>query len=170
MKKQIRALLEIGIIYAAVSIVLDYLLAGFQILLWPALAVAFILFAVMMFAVVWEQRAPSTASSVEPSPSNESDLILLEHLCSAAIDQGDAKAGETVSERIRSIAYAAAALRLNEPETTLRNMAEREPNLLRLRVGDEEFFQALTMNGAITRKGDWQSLDEYLRRVEEWAK
>ena len=57
MKKQVRALLEIAIIYVAVSIVLDSVLGGFQILLLPALACAFVLFATMIFGVLGAKSA-----------------------------------------------------------------------------------------------------------------
>jgi len=170
MKKQVRALLEIAIIYVAVSIVLDSVLGGFQILLLPALACAFVLFATMIFGVLWEQRVPTPARNTHGSPTDESDLIRLGRLCNAAIGQGEAKAGEAISERIRSIAFAAAAYHLNEPEATLRTMAEQEPALLHPKIGDENIFRALTTSGSITRKGNWQGLDECLRRIEDWAK
>jgi hypothetical protein len=170
MKKQIRALLEIAIIYLAVSIVLDYILAGFQILLWPALGVAFILFAIMIFGVLWEQRDRMNVANEVGSSGDENDLARLERLGSAAVDQGETRDGEAISERIRSIAYAAAAYRLNESEVRLKTMVEREPNVLRSKIGDERIFHALTTRGSLTRKGDWRSLNEYLRSIEDWAK
>jgi len=170
MNKQVRALLEITIAYIAVSMVLDSVLGGFQILLLPALALTFLLFATMILGVLWEQRAPTVARKTEYSPTDESDLVRLEFLCNAALVQGEARAGEDISERVRSIAYAAAAYHLNEPEAALRTMAEREPDLLRPKIGDENVFRALTTSGSIIKKGDWQGLDECLRRIEDWAK
>jgi len=165
MKKQIWALLKIAIIYVAVSIVLDAVLGGYLILLLLALACTFILFAAMILGVLWEQRAPKSTGNPERS-HNGTGLSRLEHLCIAALDRGEAKAGETVSDRIRTIAFGAAAYHLNEPEAKLRAAAEQEPNLLRHKIEDEHVFQALTSD-SLVRKGDWRSLDECLRRIED---
>jgi hypothetical protein len=170
MKKQVRALVEIGIIYLAVSIVLDYFLRGYQTLLWPALGFVFVIFGTMIFSELWEQTSRAAKIDRRRVNAGEDELMRLEHLCKAAIDQGDVAAGELLSQRLRSLAFAAAAYHLNESEAMLRTMAEQEPSLLQTRVGDQQIFHALVTNGPLTRKGDSLSLQDYLSKIEDWTK
>lgn len=170
MKKQARALVEIGIIYLAISIVLDFLLRGYPNLLWSALGLAFVLFGIMIFAELWELTSRTAEIRRQRiSPSND-ELKRLEQLCESAIDQGDVAAGNLLSKRLKSLAFAAAAFHLNESEATLRTMAMQQPSSLHSRVGDEEIFRALVTTGPVTGRGDWLSLQEYLSKIEEWTK
>ena len=169
MRKQVRALLEIGIIYLTVSIMLDFFLGGYPALLLPTLGLAFAVFGIMIFSKLWEQTSRTAEIRRQGVGTPEDELIRLEYLCQLAIDQGEVAAGDVLSRRLRSLAFAVAAYRLNESETVLRNMAEQEPSLLDRKVGDQQIFDALTTNGSIIRKGDLRSIQDFLSRIEGWT-
>ena len=170
MKKQARALVEIGIIYLAISIVLDFFLRGYPNLLWPALGLVFVLFGIMIFGELWELTSRTAEIRRQRISAPDDELKRLEHLCESAIDQGDVAAVNLLSKRLKSLAFAATAFHLNESEATLRIMAEQEPSSLHSRVGDQEIFRALVTTGPVIRRGDSSSLQEYLRKIEEWTK
>jgi hypothetical protein len=169
MRKQTRALAEIGVAYLTVSIVLDYLLGAYQILLWPALAFGFILFGIMIFATLWEHPSPAIGKRELHTPETDDKLIRLQHLCKLAIDDADNAAERLLSERVRSIAFAAAAYNLNTSETRLRFMAIDEPNLLQTKIVDRQFFSALTTEDAMIQKGDSRWLEKLLDIIEGWT-
>jgi hypothetical protein len=169
MKKQIRALVQIGVIYLVVSIVLDFFLAGYPILTWTALGFVFILFAVMIFDVLWELTPRPTATRVRRIASSEDELTGLEKLCHNAIDQGDPAAGQLLSERIRSLAFSAAAHHVNTSEALLRTMAEQDRDALHSRIGDQLMVEVLIASGSIVTKGNPQNLEDYLAKVEDWT-
>lgn len=162
-------LAEIGIIYLAVSIVLDFFLHGYQALLWPALGLVFVVFGSMIVSTLWEQTSRTAEVRKQRVSAGEDELMRLENLCKAAIDEGDVAAGQLLSQRLRSLAFAAAAHHLNESETMLRTMAEQEPSLLQSRVRDQQIFHALVTNSSIIRKGDSLTIQDYLSRIEGWT-
>jgi hypothetical protein len=168
MKKQVKALIELGSIYLACSIVLDYFLSGYPALLWPALAVAFFIFGGMIFSVLW-QNTPQAPRGTDLSFNHEDDLTQFEYLCDLAINQGDRNAGEAVSERIRSLAFAAAAYHLSVPETMLRTMIEQEPRSLDTKIGDQPILFALTTRGSLIRRGEPQTLQNCMKTIEDWT-
>jgi hypothetical protein len=169
MRKPVRALVEIGTVYLAVSIVLDFFLRNYQALLWPALGLVFVMFGVMILSTLWEQTSRTPEVSKQRSGAAEDELMRLEYLCKAAIDEGDASAGLLLSQRLRSLTFAAAAYHLNESQTILRNMAERDPSSLQRRIGDEQIFHALVTNGSVIRKSDSLSLQDYMSKIEGWT-
>jgi len=170
MKKQILALAEIGIVYLAASIILDAALGSYKILLWPALAIAFVLFATMITQALWEPKDQNAENGRSARPIGpEDDLTRLEHLCRNALDRGDPTAEEILSERISALALAAAAQRLNQPESTLREMANQNPKLLHQQLRDEQLFNLVTTR-PLVRKGATAAVDEYVTRIEECTK
>jgi len=169
MKKQTRALVEIGLAFITASILLDYFLGAYQILLWPALGFEFILFGIMILNTL-RGRVASGAVKREPSKTqSEDELTRLEHLCKLAIEQGDQAAANILSERVRSLAFAAAANHLDTSETTLRTMSEEDPTLLQTQVRDPELFNALTTKGDMIQRGDTNFLKNLLGKIEEWT-
>lgn len=169
MRKQTKALVKIGVVYLAASIVLDYFLGAYQVLLWPALAFEFILFGIMILTTLGEQVAPRTGKAGPSNRQPEDRLARLKHLCKAAIDEGDQAAADILSERVRSLAFAAAANNLNTSEVTLRDVKQEGPNMLQRKINDDELFTALTAKGSMVRRGDVSVLEKLLEKVEEWA-
>jgi hypothetical protein len=169
MKKQTKGLIEIGVLYLGVSIVLDYFLGAYQILLWLALAFEFIIFGLMIMSTLFESLAPTTRKREVDNLPSEDEFKRLGRLCKFAVDQGDQTAGKTLSEKIRSLAFAAAANDLNTSEAALREATEKEPGMLQMKVGDPELFTALTTTGNMVARGDTKILEGLLGKVEEWT-
>jgi len=169
MKRQSKTLTELGIVYLAVSILLDFFLASYQILLWPSLALAFAVFSILVFNTLWMQAFPGAVRVRQPAARMEDEFARLEHLCDVAINQGEAPSGGVVSERVRALAVAAAAHHLNITEDAIRSMAERDPGLLDEKIGDELLFHAMTGKGTLFGKGRSQAIREYLVRIQEWT-
>jgi len=170
MKNKILTLAEIGVVYLAASIILDSLLSSYQILLWPALAIAFIFFATMIFDLLWEPGPRRSGKGMsEPASSGEDDLTRLKHLCKHVFEQGDITSENVLREKINSLAFAAISLRLNEPTAQLRMMAKEEPDTLQRMIGDEKMYTLLT-TGPFIRKGDLRTVADGLTRIEEWIR
>lgn len=169
MRKQVTALAEIGIIYLAVSIVLDFFLRAYQVLLWPVLGFVFVVFGIMILSALWDRTSRTVEITKQQVSTAEDELMQLEYLCRVAIDGDDVAARELLSQRLRSLAFAAAAYHLNESEAMLRTMAEENPSLLHRKVGDQQIFHALVTDGFVFRKGDSRSLQDYLSKIEGWT-
>lgn len=168
MKKQTRDLVEIGVLYITVSIVLDYFLGSFQILLFPALAIEFLIFGVMIMNTLSERVAPTTRKREQNIHKADDAFTRLEQLCKMAMDQGDQAAGRLLSERVRSLAFAAAANHFNVSETSLRTSAQAQPTSFLSKIGDQQLFDAMTDAIGVVRQGDTQSLGQLLGKIEEW--
>ena len=170
MKKQIRTLVGIGVVYLAVSIVLDFFLAGYPILTWLGIGFAFIVFGTVMIDVLLELNLhPLAKQSAARFKRKEDDLTRLDKLCKKAIDDSDPAASKLLTERIRSLAFAAAAYHCNTDESLLRDMAAQDPASLRRQVRDQFMAEAITTTDYGVTKGSKRKLDDYLTRIEDWS-
>lgn len=171
MKKQIKTLIQIGVVYLAVSILLDSFLAGYPILIWAGLGVAFILVGIMIFNVLLELiPRPAAHKGVRQFKKSEDDLMRLDKLCQKAIDQGDAASTQLLSERIRSLAFEAAAYHLNITETLLRNMALQDSTSLEQQIHDNRMFEVLTTTSSVVSRRNTSDLVSYLTKIEDWSR
>jgi len=165
MKKQTKTLVEIAAAYLTVSVVLDFLLGSFQILLLLALSFEFILFGAMIFSSLMEHIPPTTR--LEHSASrNGSELTRLQHLCESALSRGDQSAAEQISDRVRALAFDTVAHRLNMTETAVRTVAQQHPDLLYVNLGDHQLARFLTTRDSLIRGGDSQYLEDLLAKLE----
>jgi hypothetical protein len=169
MKKQTGTLVELGIAYLAVATVLDYFLGNYQILLWPSLAFEFTLLGVMIFSSLWEHVPPAPGREQKSIRQRETELTRLEHLCKAAI-QGDGAAETLLSERVRSLALAAAKNLLATSGPSLRGIAQDEPDSLQSEIREPELLRALSTAGIMIQDGDTRVVEELLEKIEEWTK
>ena len=169
-EKQIRSLAQIAIVYLGASIILDAVLGGYKILLWPALALVFLLFATMITKVVWEPVLPITSKRISIQATNRDDeLTRLEQICKHAIEEGDPLSGQILSQRVSSLALAAVSLQLNEPESSLREIGTRDPDLLHQKITDQGLLTIIT-SPPIAGKIAVGILGDYLTRIEEWTR
>jgi hypothetical protein len=170
MKKQIRTLVQIAAVYLTVSVILDFLLAGYPILTWLGLGFAFLLFGVAIFDVLLELTVrPPAKGNVTRFKRNDDDLMRLEKLCKKAADNNDPAASQLLSERIRSLAFAVAAHHCNTAEPLLRDMALQDPESLQRQVNDQYMIEALTATDCLVTRGNTRKLDDYLTRIEDWS-
>jgi len=169
-EKQIRSLAEIGLIYLVASIILDAVLGAYKILLWPALALVFLVFGAMIAQVVWEPTLSPTSMRETSRPSQMDDeLARLQQICKHAIEEGDPLSRQILSQRVSSLALAAASLQLNEPESSLRDIATKDPDLLHEKIKDQDMFNMIT-SPPLVGKNQIGILGDYLTRIEEWTR
>ena len=170
MKKQIRTLVQIAVVYLAISILLDFFLAGYPILTWLGIGFAFLLFGILIFNVLLELTVrPLAKKSVPRFKRNEDDLMRLDKLCKKAIDNNDPAASQLLSDRIRSLAFGVAAYHCNTAEPLLREMFLEDPASLQGQVHDQYIVEALTATDYGVARGDTQKLDDYLTKIEDWS-
>ena len=169
MKKQNRTLIQLGVVYLAVSIVLDYFLAGYPILTWAGVGFAFVFFGILIFNVLLELKArPAPVKGVRHYEKGEDDLARLEKVCQRTIDQGDPTSTELLSERVRSLAFAAASYHFNIAEPFLRDMAKDDPSSLELQINDQRIFEALTAKSSGVWKRSARDIVGCLASIEAW--
>ena len=168
MRKQTKALVEIGIIYLCVSMLLDFFLGSFQILLLPGLALEFLVFGIMIMSTLWERVTPRTRKQEKSTSQVDDALTRLEHLCELAINGGDQAARSLLSERVKSLAFAAAANHFKTPEASLRTDAQKQPDVLESKVRDAQLFNAMTLTNSFVRQRDSRSLEQLLAKIEGW--
>ena len=169
MKKQTLTLIELGIAFLTAAIVLDYVLGNYQILLWPSLAFEFTLLGVMIFGTLWEHVPRPSGSGEKSIHKDETELTRLEHLCKAAILRGDETAENLLSERVRSLALAAAESRLTRPQTALTGIARERSGLLQSEFKEPELLRAVSTNGSMIQAGNTRVLEDLLEKIEEWT-
>ena len=169
MKKQIRTLVQIAVVYLAISIILDFFLAGYPVLTWLGVSFVFVLFGIVIFDVLLELTVrPLAKKSTSGFKRKDDDLMRLDRLCKKAIDHNDPAASQLLSERIRSLAFAVSAYHCNTAEPQLRNMALQDPKLLQRRVRDHYMVEALTATDYGVTGGNTRRVEDYLMKIEDW--
>jgi hypothetical protein len=170
MKKQIRTLVKVAVVYLAVSIILDFFLAGYPILTWLGIGFAFILFGIVILDVLLELAVrPPQKKSAPRFKRNEDELMRLDKLCKKAIDQSDPAAGHLLSERIRLLAFSVAAYHCNTAEPLLRDMVLQDPASLQRQVHDQCMVEVMTAPDCVVSRGNTRKLDDYLTKIEDWS-
>ena len=164
-----KTLAEIAIAYLAASVALDYFLDTYPVLLWLALTFEFLFVSIIIIGTLWEQVEPRTDGRELPPPRRNDSLARLERLCEVAIDQRDQTAGDVLSERVRALVFAAAAIHFNISEATLRSITEDKPAVFQSPIGDPILNDALTTKGSIMRAGETNILNYLVKTVEEWT-
>jgi len=169
MKKQTKTLIQLAVVYLAVSIVLDFFLAGYPILTWAGLGFAFILFGIIVFNVLLELTSrPAPNKGIRQFKRGEDDLMRLDKLCQRAIDHGETTSTQLLSERIKSLAFAAASYHFNITEPLLRNMAQQDPTSLERQLNDKRMFEALTATSSGVSRRSTRDIDSCLTSIEAW--
>lgn len=169
MKKQTKTLIQLGVVYLAVSIVLDFFLAGYPILTWAGLGFAFILFGIMIFNVLLDLSSrPPPNRGMRRFNRGEDDLMRLDKVCQRAIEYGDAASTELLSERIRSLAFAAASYHFNITEPLLRTLAQDDLASLERQINDQRVFEALTAKSSDVSRRNTHDIANCLKSIEAW--
>jgi hypothetical protein len=158
MKKHIQTVLEMGLLYAIIIVVLDFILKNFPILIWLSLGVAFSFFAVLIFDLLLK-FLPKTQPRVLPyRETNENDLSKLGQIVEKAFVQRDAWAAKVLSDRLKSLALSASAYRANRSGAELIWLSEHDEQIARILVG----------NSTPSENNSLQALGSLLSKIESW--
>ena len=168
MKGHTRQLLEIAVVYLVALILVDFFLAGYPVLTWLALGIAFIIFSIFIVDLLLDLTPKKEVRPIQFESRNEDELTHLERLTKNALDESNPDAARQLSDRLRSIELRAAAYRINMTDTQLADMAQRHPDLLEAQLQDEGITGTLASHDLAVGPGSTRRIHGLLTIVESW--
>ena len=168
MKGNTKQLLQIGVAFLAVLIVVDFFLTDYPVLTWLALGITFLIFSIFILDVLLELTPKKEVRPTFIERRGEDALAQLEKLVRNALSEGNPESAAQLSERMQSIVLRATAYRFNVSDAELRDLAQHHPDLLEAQLNDPEIVSALTTAESVVESGDARRLNGLLTRVESW--
>ncbi len=168
MNPEAKQVLELGVFFACVVIILDVLLQQIPTLDWFALGLAFSLVAAIIVGSM-ARSIPWQRQKVMPIPQPRNELQRLADRIDASVYAGDINSSRILSEQIKSIALGAIAVRTKLSKREILELAENHPEELWALVRDDEITKFLTdlqpLGGPLTEK----DLEEMISEIEGWS-
>jgi hypothetical protein len=158
---QTRNIIELGMIYAAIVIIIGYLLRNFLILFWPALTIIAIFFASFILSSLTELMSSQNRNQPRPSDVPTDELARLEGSIQLAITTQSSQSN--LSERLRNTVLSLVSLRTGLPKEDLRRVADEQPESLQKTVKDNEILALLGRN---LKLSSLHEIDSLLSKIE----
>lgn len=161
MNRDTRTIIELGIIYCVCVIVLDFFLANYDVLLWPALGVASIFLALLIIDSLLHLTTV-TKRTIQPEGGRDDELSRLQEAIDRLISKHETQ--PIIVEKLRAIGLSVVSARMNLPKERLAELINCRPSLVDERLKDEMMLSFLS-GGKLTLT-DVHELDEILSRIE----
>lgn len=171
MNEQVTKILQLGIIFTVVIVFLDVFLTQLPVLDWLALGITFFFIAVAILDSLARLVPKEKRGQIQVLRKEEDEeLEQLANLVARAINRRENEAQKLLSEKLRSIALGTAAARTGFSKREIRELAEKDPDSLRMLVKDEQIMKLLAGNGQFLSGADASQLDELISKIESWSR
>lgn len=168
MNRQIAQVLQLGIIFTVIVVFLDVLLGQLPILVWLGLGVTFFFVAVAILDLV-----ASLVSKEKPRLDSKhekyDELQYLSEVVDRAANRNEHESLEVLSEKLRSIALGAVAVRTKLSKEEILELANDNPSFLLAVVKDEQIAKALGRN-AVLEVANRDQIESLLSKIEVWSR
>ena len=148
MNKQVARIVQLGIIFTVIVVFLDVFLIQLPILDWLALGVTFFFVAVAILdsvASLVSKEKPKLGSR----PEKDDELQYLSDVVDRAINRNEHESLGVLSEKLRSIATGAVAVRTKLSKKEILERADNDPSSLLAIVKDQQIVKALAKNAML---------------------
>jgi flagellar biosynthesis/type III secretory pathway M-ring protein FliF/YscJ len=166
LRQQVKAIIELGVVFSIVVVFLDFFLGSIQILSWVALSITFALFAALILDSVSRLIPRSTVRTSNVPERRDGDQQRLERTLERAIAKHDPESAKVLGERLRSVIFGMTAYRTGLSESELRQLAEQNPESLAAIVRDEQIREILQAHEPVLRTGASREIAAILTKVE----
>jgi hypothetical protein len=166
MNRATRSIIEIGIAYGVVVILIDFLLDRFSVLLWPTLSIISVIFAIIMLNVIFDLTSgqkPVYPKTTETSSQTVSDeVVRLQNTIERAIATHETQS--VLVEKLRSVGLSLAAARMKLTREQFRALVDQNPKAANGIIKDQELLALLS--GGMLNLTDLQRIDTVLTKIE----
>lgn len=142
MNRDTRNIIELGLIYGIVVIVLNYFLGRFTVLIWPALGISSVIFALLIVDSL-SHYAQSQERAFPIESKRESDeLVRLQEIIERSVARQE-EMHSIVLEKVRTVGLSMASARMNLSKEQFSELIDNTPRA-REKVGDAVLLSFLT--------------------------
>ena len=142
MNRDTKNIIELGVICGICVILVNFLLAHFEVLIWPALGVTFVFFAVLIVDSLSRfTAAPRRTFQPEPRPRDD-ELSRLQATIERNFSMNEVQS--TLVERLRTVGLSVASARMNLSKERLCELILTNPEFVDARLKDNLLLSFLS--------------------------
>jgi hypothetical protein len=163
-----KTLVELGMVYVVVMIILEFFLVHYEILTLPALSVAFVFFSLVIFNTLLPLTGTSKIGRTQTMKKSEDELQRLERLVRRAMEDRDSVAADVLGKRLRSLALEIASYRTDVSGSQLDEQFGG-PSLLLQITQDERLLRLLSSGPNASAPDGAREIEAVLSTLEGWV-
>ena len=161
MNRDTRNVIELGVIFGICVILLNYFLAHFAVLIWPALGATSVVLAVLILdSLSHLMAAPGRTFQPEPRPQSD-ELARLQATIERSLSRPETQS--MLEEKVRTVGLCVASARMNLPKERLCELFDISPELVDARLKDNLLVSFLSGKSTLTNA---REIHEVLSRIE----
>ncbi len=162
LSRESKSIVELGVICGVCVIILDLLLAHFEVLMWPALGVTFLAFALLILDSLSHLTTTPKRAIRHDSRPRDDELARLQAIIERNVSKHETQTA--LVERLRAIGLSVASARMNLSKEQLCDLIATDPEPISARLNDRILFSFLS--GEKTTLVDVQEIHDLLSRIE----
>lgn len=169
LKRLTKTVVELGIVYVFVVIILEFFLGHYEILTLPALGVVFIFFSGLIFNTLLPLTIKNKTGRAQIREKSESELQRLERLVRRAMQDQDSEAADALGERLRSLALQIASYNTDLSRSQSVEQSGNRTFLLSQVKQDEQLVRLLTRGPKAATPDGAREIEAVLSKLEGWV-
>jgi hypothetical protein len=169
MNKETSEILQLGVVFAAVAVLLDLFLITLPVLNWLALGVAFLFVSVMILESV-AKLVPRQSRRTPPTPQRTDELDTLTDVVESAYVRNQSESLEILLDKLKSIAINNVAARTRLSKKEVMDLAANNPGSLASLLNVKELPWLLATGYHRHERLNQKQLNEVLTRMEDWSR
>jgi hypothetical protein len=162
MNRATRSIIEIGIAYGVVVILVDFLLDRFSVLLWPTLSIISVIFAIVMLNILFDLTSGQKPVYPRTTETVPDEVVRLQNTIERAIATHETQS--VLVEKLRSVGLSLAATRMKLTREQFGALVDQNPKAANEIIKDQELLALLS--GGMLNLTDLQRIDAILTKIE----
>jgi len=163
-----KTVVELGMVYVVVMIILEFFLVHYEILTLPALSVVFVFFSLVIFNTLLPLTGKRKTGRAQIRKKSEDELQRLERLVWRAMEDRDSVAADALGKRLRSLALEIASYRTDVSRSQLDGQFGN-PSLLSQIIQDEQLLRLLSSGPNAAAPDGAREIETVLSTLEGWV-
>lgn len=162
MNRATRSIIEIGIAYGVVVILVDFLLDRFSVLLWPTLSIISVIFAIVMLNILFDLTSGQKPVYQRTTETVPDEVVRLQNTIERTITTHETQS--VLVEKLRSVGLSLAATRMKFTREQFGALVDQNPKAANEIIKDQELLALLS--GEMLNLTDLQRIDAILTKIE----
>ncbi|GEM_PF-5882035 len=169
LRRLAKTVVELGIAYVFVVIILEFFLVHYEILTLPTLGVVFIFFSLLIFNSLLPLTIKNKTGRAQIREKSEDELQRLERLVRRAMQERDGEAAAALGKRLSSLALQIASYRTDVSRSQLDEQSGNRTSLFSQIIQDEQLVRLLTSGPNASAPDGAREIEAVLSTLEGWV-
>jgi hypothetical protein len=169
LRRLAKTVVELGIVYVFIVIILEFFLVHYEVLTLPTMGVVFIFFSLLIFNTLLPLTIKNKTGRAQIRERSEDELQRLERLVRRAMQDRDSEAADALGKRLRSLALQIASCRTDVSRSQFDDQSRNHTSLLSQIIQDEQLVRLLTNCPNASAPDGAREIEAILSTLEGWV-